>query len=207
MTNTTDNIPDVVLEMILGAMRNMQFLRYNIPEELSNAIRPLSSLEAKQLQNLHLAYRHGEWSAEATRELQKLSEKAETLALQLEQLLDDHGYTIREKDGMKKVLSSRGPVGNKILFTWMMPEYEEYDGGLLSAQNEEAFLADVMSGVYDDESDKRYLSHMYNRRELREGVISDGDGSFTPCFVDKQIRHNYDTEDDDNMNESELTII
>lgn len=195
---------DTIREKILAAMKNMQFLRYNIPQELANMIRPLSSLDAKRLQNLHLAFRHDEWSEAASKELDELYDRADRLAFQLENLLNLNGYVIREKDGVKSVVSSKSPLGNRILFTWQLPEYEEYDGGLLSQQNEEEFLADVMAGLYDDKYDKQYLSHMYQKRELREGVIPDGDGHLH-CFVDKQVHLDEDV-DEDNMNSSELHI-
>ena len=136
---------------IFAAMRAMQFLRYNIPEEMGDIIRPLSSEDAKKLQNLHLKYRRGEWTDEDTNELIALKAKAELLERQLEDLLNDNGYTIDvSKTGEKKVTSSKSPLGRRIIFTWQMPEYEEYDGGLLSQQNEEEFLANVMAGAYDD---------------------------------------------------------
>ena len=209
MANPTNNVPDIVFVMIINTMRNMQFLRYNIPLELASAIRPLSSIEARELQNLHLAYRNGEWSREATEKLQKLSEKAEMLASKLEELLEDNGFSITEKDGIREVIASKSPFGTRTLFTWMLPEYEEYDGGLLSEQDEEEFLADVMSGLYDDESDRRYLKHMYTKRELHEGVIPNGD-EFEYCFINKQVSH-YDEDEefdeDDNMNLSDLSLL
>ena len=161
---TNNNIEAV----LVGAMKNMQFLRYNIPEELGAAIRPLSSADAKTLQNLHLKYKRGDWSAKDTDQLLSVQEKADERAKRLEELLTLNNYNIREKDGEKKVTSKNSDIGRHIIFTWQMPEYEEYDGGLLSQQTEEEFLADVMSGAYDSKYDKEYLAGMYPEDESKD---------------------------------------
>lgn len=175
---------------ILAAMKAMRFLRYNIPQELAYYIRPLSSTDAKILQNLHLEFKRGNWTDDDTDALICIKAKAELLAQQLEDLLLTNDYTIgRSADGEKKVVCSKTPLGRRILFTWQLPEYEEYDGGLLSQQSEEEFLADVMSGKYDDKYDKEYLSNMYVEHELHEGCdphcgASVGDGHF---FIERRL--------------------
>lgn len=192
---------------ILAAMKAMRFLRYNIPEELANIIRPLSSTDAKILQNLHLEFKRGNWTDEDTEALVSIKAKAELLAQQLEDLLLANDYTIGwSADDEKKVVRSKTPLGRRIIFTWQLPEYEEYDGGLLSQQSEEEFLANVMSGMYDDKYDKEYLSNMYVKRELHEGCDPDcgasvGDGHY---FIDKDITSD---EEESETNVSNLRIV
>lgn len=203
MVSETDRIPAA----LRAAMRNMQFLRYNIPLELADVVRPLSSEEAKKLQNLHMKFSKDEWTEAETQELTTILIKSDERARLLEQILDNNGYIIAtNKEGVKRVASSKSPLGKRINFTWQFPGFEEYDGGLLSQQSEEEFLQDVMAGKYDDKYTKDYLSDLYPERELREGVSPTGNAEYLHYFLERNISSDLD-EDEDNTNISDLSII
>lgn len=200
--------PEELFAILQEALSDEEFVRYNIPEKLGKQIRPLPSKDVKELRALSLLYQsEDKWSEKATARLLELSEKASERARELEKLLLDNGFCIRYSRPQKRaVVSSKSPLGDKILFTWQLPEYEEYDGGMLEKSNEEDFLASVMAGDYDSKYDKEYLSSIFKKRELREGVSPVGDLEYSHYFVERP--KDADEEDDeDDTNPSDLTLI
>lgn len=184
-----------ILPILQAALRDAEFLRYNIPEELAQHVRPLSTKEAKELNSLSYLYKTGSWSDQATAKLMELRQKTDIKARTLEQLLKDNGYVIRYSNVKEKmVVASKSPYGTRVLFTWQLPEYEEYDAGKLKEINEDEFLKELIAGKYDDKYDKEYLSQMYPKKELREGVERDGD-EYRRFFL---MKNSDDVDDEDN---------
>ena len=93
----------------------------------------------------------------------------------------------------------------RTVFTWQLPEYEEYDAGLLKELNEDDFLRAVMSGEYDDKYDKAYMSQLYPEKEVHEGVDVDGDSEPRRFLLVKN--KSSEVGEDDNTELTDLHIV
>lgn len=194
-----------VLGLLQATADDADFLRYNIPEELAKFIRPLTGKEMHELSALRYLYRTGNWTDKASKELMKLRTKADTKARALEQLLKENGYVVRYSNAKQMMVVSERSA-KRTVFTWQLPEYEEYDAGLLKELNEDDFLRAVMSGMYDDKHDKEYMSQLYPKTDsLYEGVDVDGDSEPRRFLLVKS--NQYEPSEDDNTELTDLHIV